>query len=48
MQTAVGVFGGGGYDNGIDVPPLMAENTGNTGILWHWNFVVNVWYEMIK
>ncbi|KAL9172164.1 hypothetical protein ABFS82_03G027000 [Erythranthe guttata] len=28
MQTAVGVFGGEGYVDGIiDVPPLMAENT---------------------
>ncbi|PIM97260.1 putative phosphoglycerate mutase [Handroanthus impetiginosus] len=30
MQTAVGVFGGEGYVDGIDVPPLMAENTGNS------------------
>ncbi|KAL3830379.1 hypothetical protein ACJIZ3_019181 [Penstemon smallii] len=29
MQTAVGVFGGEGYADGIDVPPLMVENTGN-------------------
>lgn len=31
MQTAVGVFGGGGRDDGIDLPPLMAENTGDSG-----------------
>ncbi|XP_052201856.1 phosphoglycerate mutase-like protein 1 isoform X2 [Diospyros lotus] len=30
MQTAVGVFGGGGYTNGIDAPPLMVENAGNS------------------
>jgi broad specificity phosphatase PhoE len=30
MQTAAGVFGGGGYGNGIDIPPLMAENTGSS------------------
>ncbi|KAK4483924.1 hypothetical protein RD792_011133 [Penstemon davidsonii] len=30
MQTAVGVFGGEGYADGIDVPPLMVENTGNS------------------
>ncbi|KAI3465178.1 hypothetical protein Pfo_021841 [Paulownia fortunei] len=30
MQTAVGVFGGEGYADGIDVPPLMAENTRNS------------------
>ncbi|KAL0285080.1 UNVERIFIED_CONTAM: Phosphoglycerate mutase-like protein 2 [Sesamum angustifolium] len=30
MQTAVGVFGGDGYEDGIDVPPLMAENAGNS------------------
>ncbi|KAL9172159.1 hypothetical protein ABFS82_03G026900 [Erythranthe guttata] len=30
MQTAVGVFGGEGYVDGIDVPPLMAENTGDS------------------
>ncbi|XP_051123856.1 phosphoglycerate mutase-like protein isoform X2 [Andrographis paniculata] len=29
MQTAVGVFGGGSYENGVDAPPLMVENTGN-------------------
>ncbi|KAL8490325.1 hypothetical protein ACS0TY_026003 [Phlomoides rotata] len=31
MQTAVGVFGGGGYDAGMDIPPLMAENTVDSG-----------------
>ncbi|KAM7520869.1 hypothetical protein LguiB_019831 [Lonicera macranthoides] len=30
MQTAVGVFGGEGYGDGIDVPPLMVENAGNS------------------
>ncbi|KAK4428760.1 Phosphoglycerate mutase-like protein 1 [Sesamum alatum] len=30
MQTAVGIFGGDGYEDGIDVPPLMAENAGNS------------------
>ncbi|KAK9270525.1 hypothetical protein L1049_026106 [Liquidambar formosana] len=30
MQTAVGVFGGKGYANGIDVPPLMVANVGNS------------------
>ncbi|KAK4390329.1 Phosphoglycerate mutase-like protein 2 [Sesamum angolense] len=30
MQTAVGVFGGDGYEDGIDVPLLMAENAGNS------------------
>lgn len=30
MQTAVGVFGGGSYKDGIDVPPLMTENAGNS------------------
>ncbi|XP_059631219.1 phosphoglycerate mutase-like protein 1 [Cornus florida] len=28
MQTAVGVFGGEGYTDGIDVPPLMVANAG--------------------
>ncbi|XP_039050420.1 phosphoglycerate mutase-like protein 1 isoform X2 [Hibiscus syriacus] len=31
MQTAVGVFGGEGYKNGIDVPPLMVANAGESG-----------------
>ncbi|XVF64940.1 hypothetical protein PTKIN_Ptkin09bG0206800 [Pterospermum kingtungense] len=30
MQTAVGVFGGEGYKDGIDVPPLMVENAGES------------------
>ncbi|XP_075518859.1 phosphoglycerate mutase-like protein 1 isoform X1 [Primulina tabacum] len=30
MQTAVGVFGGEGYVNGIAEPPLMVENAGNS------------------
>ena len=30
MQTAVGVFGGEGYKDGIDVPPLMEENAGES------------------
>lgn len=30
MQTAVGAFGGEGYVNGIDVPPLMVANAGNS------------------
>ncbi|KAK2981712.1 hypothetical protein RJ640_005964 [Escallonia rubra] len=30
MQTAVGVFGGEGYSDGIDVPPLMVANAGNS------------------
>ncbi|KAI3758420.1 hypothetical protein L6452_05981 [Arctium lappa] len=30
MQTAVGAFGGEGSADGNDVPPLMAENTGNS------------------
>ncbi|KAF5769287.1 putative histidine phosphatase superfamily, clade-1 [Helianthus annuus] len=30
MQTAVGAFGGEATAVGIDVPPLMAENTGNS------------------
>lgn len=30
MQTAVGVFGSEGYVNGVDVPPLMIANTGNS------------------
>ncbi|XP_057973908.1 phosphoglycerate mutase-like protein 1 [Malania oleifera] len=31
IQTAVGVFGGEGYTDGIDVPPLMVANAGNSG-----------------
>ncbi|CAL5332615.1 unnamed protein product [Camellia sinensis] len=30
MQTAVGVFGGEGYMDGIDAPPLMMANTGKS------------------
>ncbi|XAR48472.1 hypothetical protein NMG60_11031298 [Bertholletia excelsa] len=30
MQTATGVFGGEGYVDGVDVPPLMVANTGNS------------------
>ncbi|KAG8503200.1 hypothetical protein CXB51_001200 [Gossypium anomalum] len=30
MQTAVGVFGSEGYKDGIDVPPLMVENAGES------------------
>ncbi|XWS24018.1 hypothetical protein CRYUN_Cryun28dG0065300 [Craigia yunnanensis] len=30
MQTAVGVFGGEGYKNGIDVPPLMVADAGES------------------
>ncbi|TXG52615.1 hypothetical protein EZV62_021784 [Acer yangbiense] len=30
IQTAVGVFGGGGYADGIDAPPLMVANAGNS------------------
>ncbi|KAE8653928.1 Phosphoglycerate mutase-like protein 2 [Hibiscus syriacus] len=30
LQTAVGVFGGEGYKDGIDVPPLMLENAGES------------------
>ncbi|XWS21360.1 hypothetical protein CRYUN_Cryun30bG0048900 [Craigia yunnanensis] len=30
MQTAVGVFGGEGYKDGIDLPPLMMENAGES------------------
>lgn len=29
MQTAVGVFGGEAYTDGIDAPPLMNDNVGN-------------------
>ncbi|KAJ4733368.1 Phosphoglycerate mutase-like protein [Rhynchospora pubera] len=31
MQTAVGVFGGEGYTDGISAPPLMVENAFNSG-----------------
>ncbi|KAJ3706147.1 hypothetical protein LUZ61_009852 [Rhynchospora tenuis] len=31
MQTAVGVFGGEGYTNGIRAPPLMVQNAFNSG-----------------
>jgi hypothetical protein len=31
MQTAVGVFGGEGYTDGINAPPLMIENAFNSG-----------------
>jgi hypothetical protein len=31
MQTAVGVFGGENYTNGINAPPLMVENAANSG-----------------
>ncbi|KAG6434693.1 hypothetical protein SASPL_106333 [Salvia splendens] len=30
MQTAVGVFGGAGFDDGINAAPLMTENTGKS------------------
>ncbi|KAK6940286.1 Histidine phosphatase superfamily, clade-1 [Dillenia turbinata] len=30
MQTAVGVFGGEGYSDGINVPPLMVKNAGKS------------------
>ncbi|XP_070661986.1 phosphoglycerate mutase-like protein 1 isoform X2 [Malus domestica] len=30
LQTAVGVFGGEGYKDGMDVLPLMVENAGNS------------------
>lgn len=30
MQTAVGVFGGGGHVDGVDAAPLMVENAGNS------------------
>ncbi|KAG6784369.1 hypothetical protein POTOM_010060 [Populus tomentosa] len=30
MQTAVGVFGGEGYTDGINAPPLMVENAGKS------------------
>lgn len=31
MQTAVGVFGGESYTDGVNIPPLMVENTGHSG-----------------
>lgn len=31
MQTAVGVFGGGDFVDGVKGKPLMAENAGNSG-----------------
>ncbi|KAA8538221.1 hypothetical protein F0562_027956 [Nyssa sinensis] len=31
MQTAVGVFGAEGYADGIDIPPLLVANAGNSG-----------------
>ncbi|WOL19342.1 hypothetical protein Cni_G28140 [Canna indica] len=31
MQTAVGVFGGESCGGGVNAPPLMVENTGNSG-----------------
>ncbi|KAL3515445.1 hypothetical protein ACH5RR_022347 [Cinchona calisaya] len=31
MQTAVGVFGGGGYTDRMDILPLMVANAGNSG-----------------
>jgi hypothetical protein len=31
MQTAVGVFGGGSYTDGVNAPPLMVEGAGNSG-----------------
>lgn len=31
MQTAVGVFGGEGYTDRMDVIPLMSANAGNSG-----------------
>ncbi|KAJ4843063.1 hypothetical protein Tsubulata_042240 [Turnera subulata] len=30
LQTAVGVFGGEGYADGVDVPPLMVANVGGS------------------
>lgn len=30
MQTAVGVFGGEGYADGIEAPPLMVANAGES------------------
>lgn len=31
MQTAVGVFGGDKFTNGISSPPLMVENAADSG-----------------
>lgn len=31
IQTAVGVFGGGSYNDGVDVAPLMVADAGNSG-----------------
>lgn len=31
MQTAVGAFGGGDFDDHINVAPLMTENAGGSG-----------------
>ncbi|XP_021861221.1 phosphoglycerate mutase-like protein 1 [Spinacia oleracea] len=31
IQTAVGVFGGGAYTDGVDVTPLMVADAGNSG-----------------
>lgn len=31
MQTAVGVFGGENYSNGVSAPPLMVENAADSG-----------------
>lgn len=31
MQTAVGVFGGEGYTDRMDLLPLMVANAGNSG-----------------
>ena len=33
MQTAVGVFGGENYTDGVGAPPLMVENAGRSGRL---------------
>lgn len=30
MQTAVGVFGGGGYTDRMDILPLMTANAGDS------------------
>lgn len=31
LQTAVGVFGGEGYTDRLDILPLMVANAGNSG-----------------
>lgn len=31
LQTAVGVFGGEGYTDGMNALPLMVANAGNSG-----------------